>query len=568
MNGRGRWAWFGLIPFVVVVVVFGLVPAVAVVWNSLFDTTGRFGFKAFGDALAGDNRHALLFSGQVAALSASVGLVIGGLLAFAVTRARRHVRFAATTREFWPDAGGLPFVFSFVALLGPQGLVTRILSGLGAAPYSGDRAIGSLWTFITAYAFFQIPLMMLVTLPVMGTLTASARDAARNLGASRFNYWRRIAFAVLMPSFVGAFALMFATAFGGFAVARLMTTSSPLATLRVGDYLTNNVHGVVDPTGYALATLISGVVCVCVGVYLTSRKRSRRWQGGNPANTAQLSDLNRAARWRRTPVFVVVMCVILLALALLAMARFALQSVPGSELGWSNMFEQWSWGEISNAVHAPGFSHALILSLKLMVAAVALTLGLVVPTTLWVHLRMPKARPYIDILAVTPFVITPIALAAGIRLMQPQAPAFFDSELSLVPFYVVLALPFAYRTLDAGIRAIDVVTLADASRSLGAGWGATLRRVLIANLRGAIVSASFLTAAVVLGEFTIARVLLKPTLPQFIGGLQARQPRGAVGLVLIALAAMTAVFAALAPLKRGGRSGRTTQQSILENART
>ncbi|MEZ5259026.1 MAG: hypothetical protein R2705_19735 [Ilumatobacteraceae bacterium] len=95
-----------------------------------------------------------------------------------------------------------------------------------------------------------------------------------------------------------------------------------------------------------------------------------------------------------------------------------------------------------------------------------------------------------------PYVIPAIALVAGIKVVQPHARWFLDSKMSLIPFYVVLALPFTYRSIDAGLRAIDLRTLVDASRSLGAGWGTTLFRVLLPNLRTAIISASFLIFAI------------------------------------------------------------------------
>ena len=112
---------------------------------------------------------------------------------------------------------------------------------------------------------------------------------------------------------------------------------------------------------------------------------------------------------------------------------------------------------------------------------------------------------------------------------KPHARWFLNSDFSLIPFYTVLALPFTFRAIDAGIRAIDVQTLVDASRSLGAGWGTTLPRALIPNLRTAIISSSFLTAAVVLGEFTIASVLLKQTLPHFMFEYQQQRAAGRHG---------------------------------------
>jgi putative spermidine/putrescine transport system permease protein len=188
--------------------------------------------------------------------------------------------------------------------------------------------------------------------------------------------------------------------------------------------------------------------------------------------------------------------------------------------------------------------------LKLAVGTVFLTIVLLLPTTLWVHLRIPKARAFVEFLTVLPYVIPPIALVAGILPMKPHARWFLNSDYSLIPFYTVLALPFTFRAIDAGVRAIDVKTLVDASRSLGAGWGTTLRRALIPNLRTAIVSSSFLTAAVVLGEYTVSRLLLKNTLPQFMYTYQGSEPQGGVGLGLLALVATTALFALLALLTR------------------
>jgi putative spermidine/putrescine transport system permease protein len=125
----------------------------------------------------------------------------------------------------------------------------------------------------------------------------------------------------------------------------------------------------------------------------------------------------------------------------------------------------------------------------------------------------------------------------------------------------VLALPFTYRSLDAGIRALDLRTLVDASRSLGAGWGTTLRRALVPNLRAAIISSSFLTVAVVLGEYTIANVLLRDTLPTFMFQYRSREPQAGYGLAILVLVATTLLFAVLSLVTRP-RSGRRRQADV------
>ena len=246
-------------------------------------------------------------------------------------------------------------------------------------------------------------------------------------------------------------------------------------------------------------------------------------------------------------------------LPLLALARFALQNVPTILLGASTLFKKWSFKGVTKAFNDPGFGPAFSLSLKLTVGTVLVTLLLLIPTAVWVHLRLPRARAFVEFLTLLPYVIPPIALVAGILIIKPHARWFLDSDLALIPFYVVLALPFTYRSLDAGLRALDLKTLVDASRSLGAGWGTTLRRAIVPNLRIAIISSAFLTAAVVLGEYTLANVLLVEALPRFIATYRQREPQAGYGLALLSLVGTTALFVVLgvATRKRGSKKAST-----------
>ena len=257
---------------------------------------------------------------------------------------------------------------------------------------------------------------------------------------------------------------------------------------------------------------------------------------------------------------VLLACAVYFILPLLAMARFAFQRVPMVRFNFSTLFDGWTLDSLSNAFSDPLFRAALMLSLKLAVGAIVVTLGILLPTALWVHLRVPKARPLVEILSVLPYVVPPIALVVGVAgTFRETAPWFLSSELSLIPFYSVLAMPFTYRALDAGIRAIDLRTLVDASRSLGAGWLTTLFRVLIPNLTSAIIGSACLTATVVLGEFTIAALLLKRTLPTYLVLYQNQAPQGGMALALVvflAIALLLALF--IAVTRRPGRGAAST----------
>lgn len=268
--------------------------------------------------------------------------------------------------------------------------------------------------------------------------------------------------------------------------------------------------------------------------------------------------MSRAAGTRRWGTWLIVLIAgIYFAAPLVALARFSFQRVPVALLGWSNLVDRWTWDGLLNGLRDPGFGPAVWLSVRLAVGAVIVTIGVLLPTALWVQLRLPSARGLVETLSVLPYVVPPIALVVGVAgAFRTSAPWFIRSDLCLIPFYAILAMPFTYRSIDAGLRAIDLRTLVDASRSLGAGWPTTLWRVLLPNLRAALISASFLTATVVLGEFTIAALLLKDTLPTFNQQLAQREVQGGFALGLLTLAASTVLLAAITLLTRprGGRS--------------
>jgi putative spermidine/putrescine transport system permease protein len=177
-------------------------------------------------------------------------------------------------------------------------------------------------------------------------------------------------------------------------------------------------------------------------------------------------------------------------------------------------FQFTGWNAFGQVFSQVGFSDAIILSIKLAVITTLLTLVLMVPTTIYVHLRLPSIRPLLESITILPIVIPPVVLILGVLDISPANLKGTPYLLALI--YVVLAMPFAYRTLDAGLRSLDLKTLVDASNSLGAGWPSTLWRVILPNLRTALLSATVLTVALVLGEFTMASLDQYQTFPVWI----------------------------------------------------
>ncbi|WP_157252695.1 ABC transporter permease [Nonomuraea typhae] len=199
--------------------------------------------------------------------------------------------------------------------------------------------------------------------------------------------------------------------------------------------------------------------------------------------------------------------------------------VPLGASLWYTVYNEntgFSLAPYAELLTAEGFVRSMLLSLGLALATIVLVLLLTLPAMLAVRLAAPRLRPVMEVLCTLPLVVPPItfvvgmsrSLAAGGEVLAPtpfwatliaiQNPGF---PIVLVLAYMVLVLPFVYRSLDAGLRTMDVRTLVEAARNLGASWPHVVFRVIVPNLRSAIASASFLTLALVLGEFTVARLL-------------------------------------------------------------
>mgnify|MGYP000563052715 CR=1 FL=1 len=209
-----------------------------------------------------------------------------------------------------------------------------------------------------------------------------------------------------------------------------------------------------------------------------------------------------------------------------------------------------SLGTYAEIPGAEGFADAFTRSLALAGLTVVLVLLLMVPTVVLVELRLPRLRTTVELLTLMPLVLPPIALVVGVRSVlawapdyffgTPLAEAFFAIQEPALPWilvfvYVVLALPFVYRALDAGVRGADLRTLTEAARNLGSSWPRVLASVVLPVLRTSVLNASFLTLALVLGEYTIAAILGFETFPTWIVRISGSQPQLSVAVSVLSL---------------------------------
>ncbi len=266
----------------------------------------------------------------------------------------------------------------------------------------------------------------------------------------------------------------------------------------------------------------------------------------------------RRSRPRTWRVVVLVLAGIFYLAPLLASIKFSLVNQQG----------HYSFSNYTTIVNNGDLRSALFLSLEIAALTALLVVFLVFPTAVLVRLKLPRLTIMMEAITILPIVVPPIVLAAGLLQMKETAPlwivnSFFNHPLTiLTPIYVILAMPLVYRAVDTGLRAIDLHTLVDASRSLGASWPATLWRVVLPNVQTAVLGGMFLTIAMVLGEVVISNLVDQSNLTFPLEMIQFTQQDNAPGIsVALTLTALVFTFLLLFMLtfltrRRGAKSAR------------
>lgn len=228
---------------------------------------------------------------------------------------------------------------------------------------------------------------------------------------------------------------------------------------------------------------------------------------------------------------------------LLAMFDFSTQvrgSAPGRTWdNWTFMFRD------------EDLRSSIVASLLLALLTVVLMIALLVPTMVWVRLRVPRAKKLIEFLCLLPLTIPALVIVVGIGNVYSWVTYLLgDSALVLTFAYVVLVLPYSFRAIDASLSAIDATTLSEAARSLGAGWFTVVVRVIMPNISGGILGAAFISVALVLGEYVFASLLRFDTLPVAMAALYKSNGPAAMAAALASMLLVSALLVGLTFLSR------------------
>ncbi len=239
-------------------------------------------------------------------------------------------------------------------------------------------------------------------------------------------------------------------------------------------------------------------------------------------------------------------CVAFFALPLVAMLDFSTKIPATGE----RTFDDWK-----TLVTNQTLRESIIVSVELAALTVLGMVLLLVPTMIWVRLRVPRATRLVEFLCLLPLTIPALVIVVGIKNVMAWVSYYVgDTPLALTFPYIILVLPFSYRAIDSALSAIDVKTLSEAARSLGAGWPTVFVRIVLPNIVSGVLGAATITVALVLGEFTFGSLLNYETMPVAIAAIYKVQARAAVAAALASIIVIAVLLMLLSYVSRDRRT--------------
>jgi len=279
---RAAARYAALLPFAGYVVYFLAVPLVVIIIGAFRSpANGAFTMSNVDSAVHGVYLQGFRQSITVSLIAAVIPGVFGLLIAYAIFTAKRASflrQIVITASGVFANFGGVPLAFVFIASVGSSALVTGWLHDIGLNIYSMGFSLSNVTGMELVYMYFQIPLMVLIILPALEGLRPAWREAAENLGAGSWQFWRYVGGPVLMPSFLSCLTLLFGSAFAAYATAEALTSGSiALTSIQIGNLVSGNVLANGTNLGEALALGMVIIIAILMVCYLLLQRRASKW---------------------------------------------------------------------------------------------------------------------------------------------------------------------------------------------------------------------------------------------------------------------------------------------------
>jgi len=219
---RTRIGLLNATPIVVYLLALFIFPILSTLFLSLKAANGSLTLHWYVDALTGSNLSVLLTTLRVSAETAVISLVVGFVLASAVSRLRPLwaglIMLVVVVPHF---ISALVRTYGWIILLGEHGVVNQVLTNFWV-PGAPFQLLYNELGVIIGTSSVMLPYTVLVLYGAMRGVDRRLLAAAASMGAGRLVIFRRVYLPLIAPGLASAALLSFILALGYYITPALM----------------------------------------------------------------------------------------------------------------------------------------------------------------------------------------------------------------------------------------------------------------------------------------------------------------------------------------------------------
>lgn len=280
-KSRSKTYLLALLPFLVLVGMFEIVPVISIIVQSFMPSGSGAGvtldnyIRVFSEKLY---QTAIINSVVIAVFSSLIGLVIAFFGEKAANEKGGKIgRLFMSLLNMVSNFSGVPLAFAYIIMLGNTGILTLIGQKYGIG-FLAEFPLYSTVGLMITYIYFQVPLATLLLIPVFDSVKKEWKEAVGILGGTQKTFWFKVGIPVMMPGILGTFSTLFANAIAAYATAyALVMNNVSILPIRISEQFVGDV--VQNPQlGGALAVVLMALMVLSIllndGILKKNRRRS------------------------------------------------------------------------------------------------------------------------------------------------------------------------------------------------------------------------------------------------------------------------------------------------------
>lgn len=247
-----------LLPFLILVLMFELLPLVNVIIKS-FSADGGKGFTL--DNYVEIAKKPLYMQAVINSIIISlISSIVGIIVAFAGAKSAQNSKGAAkkifmSILNMTSNFAGVPLAFAFIILLGKTGVLVIIANTLGIKSIAGFDLYSNNGLLLT-YIYFQIPLATLLLIPALESIKDEWKEVAKILNANHLQFWVYVEIPILLPNILSTFCVLFSNSLVAYATAyALLSQNASLIPIRISEAFVGDITQKVG-LGSALSVIL------------------------------------------------------------------------------------------------------------------------------------------------------------------------------------------------------------------------------------------------------------------------------------------------------------------------